>query len=253
MYESYAAIYDLAQQGRLGELLAYRALAWLATQGHGPWRALDLACGTGAAALALASAGCDVLGVDRSAAMLGVAQAKAQGEKLAPRWLERDICALEHERGIEPGSYDLATCLTDSVNYVLDEQALAGLFRGAARALRPGGRLLFDLNTEAEYATWPDRDVLAHSSGDLLLYQRLRYNQRTRLGTGKIGWFVREIDRWWRGEETHTQRAWRPAEIAAALDTAGLRVLSCEPTEGSLDGRRATYWCERRTERSETK
>ena len=43
-----------------------------------PARVLDLACGTGEAALVFAAAGCEVAGVDQSAAMLEIARGKAR-------------------------------------------------------------------------------------------------------------------------------------------------------------------------------
>ena len=121
-----------------------------------------------------------------------------------------------------PASFDLVTCFYDSLNYLTDDGDLARVFSGVARALRPAGWLVFDLNMEAEYATWDERDVVTHDSHDCLVYNRLEYDARTRCATGRIVWFVREIDHWWRGEETHTERSWRDAEVCAALDESGL-------------------------------
>src|SRR5215210_7655571 len=79
IYESYAPIYDAIGQGRFSAQMAVWALAWLAERSiDQPARALDLACGTGEAALAFAAAGCDVAGVDRSTAMLEIARGKAR-------------------------------------------------------------------------------------------------------------------------------------------------------------------------------
>ena len=75
MYDSYAAIYDLAGQGRFGEQMARWVLRWLSERDKRPGRVLDLACGTGAAALVFAQAGCEIVGVDSSAAMLDTASA----------------------------------------------------------------------------------------------------------------------------------------------------------------------------------
>ena len=37
--------------------------------------------------------------------------------------------------------------------------------------LAPGGRLVFDLNTEAEFAAWDDGDQVVHDGGGLLVYK----------------------------------------------------------------------------------
>jgi hypothetical protein len=57
------------------------------------------------------------------------------------------------------------------------------------------------------------------------VYNRLRCKRGTGLAEGRIVWFVREIERWWRGEETHAERAWSDAAIVAALGAAGLALV----------------------------
>src|SRR6476660_2345633 len=79
IYEAYAPIYDAIGQGQFSARMAAWALAWLADQGIRPARVLDLACGTGEAALAFVAAGCEVVGLDCSAAMLQIARGKARG------------------------------------------------------------------------------------------------------------------------------------------------------------------------------
>jgi ubiquinone/menaquinone biosynthesis C-methylase UbiE len=69
-YDAYAAVYDAVGQGEFGAALAARTLEWAAAGRAAPLRVLDLACGTGAAALTFAAAGHHVVGVDASAAML---------------------------------------------------------------------------------------------------------------------------------------------------------------------------------------
>ena len=236
MYNSYAAIYDLAQQGRFSAHMAQWSLDWLAARKQRPTAVLDLACGTGAAALAFAQTGCAVTAIDLSAAMLSIAEAKARDQRLTVHFAVGDMRTWVPEQ-----RFDLVTCFADSLNYLTGKGDLAHVFGTAAAALHPGGWLIFDMNTSAEYATWDERDLVAFDSADLLLYQKLRYNQRTRIGTGRIGWFVREIDHWWRGSETHQQRNWRSNEVEAALAGAGLCMVLAEPAPGAINGRRFVY------------
>jgi SAM-dependent methyltransferase len=103
---------------------------------------LDVACGTGTMALLLAERGYNLVGVDRSEAMLKVARkkAKATGRKIP--FYAQDVAHLELTE-----KFDLAICLYDSFNYLLNEKDLLAAFRAIRRQLRPGGYLLFDLNT----------------------------------------------------------------------------------------------------------
>lgn len=236
IYRDYAAIYDTIGQGGFAAGLAARALAALPAP---PRRALDLACGTGAAALVMARAGAEVVGVDRSPQMLSIARARCRDARFPVGFVEADVRFLpigeEPLRSadgecappaLRPAAFDLITCLYDSLNYLTADGDLALALAGAARLLAPGGRLLFDLNTEHEFAAWDDTDQVIHDADGVLVYNRLSYDHSTRLAYGRIVWFVREKERWWRGEESHTERAWLDAEVTAALASAGLSLVA---------------------------
>src|SRR5262245_57585407 len=253
IYEAYAPIYDAIGQGRWSARLAAWALDWLARRDARPRRVLDLACGTGEAALIFAQAGCDVVGVDRSAAMLAIARGKARDAGHDIVFVEGDIRYVEPRTGTrrvnqEPrtskhtigsrfsvlgSGYDLVTCLYDSLNYLTKDGDLDRIFCEVAGQLRPDGHLIFDMNTAAEYATWDERDRVTYDGDGCLVYNQLSYDTDARLATGRIVCFVREIDRWWRGEETHVERAWDDDEVQAALARSGLALVGRWDSEGS--------------------
>jgi SAM-dependent methyltransferase len=222
-YADYAPIYDTIGQGAFAEGLVARILAALPAP---PRRALDLACGTGAAALALAAAGAQVVGVDRSPQMLAIARAKARDRRLTARFVQADLRRLPAAPALRSASFDLVTCLYDSLNYLTGDDDLAALFARVAPLLRPGGRLIFDLNTADEFRTWDDTDQVVHDAGGILVYNRLSYEPEDRLAHGRIVWFVHDGERWWRGEEQHVERAWDDEEVRAALGAAGLRLIA---------------------------
>jgi SAM-dependent methyltransferase len=72
--EAYDAFYSSASPQIAGDVAFYEGLA---RQTGGP--VLEVACGTGRIALSLAAAGLEVTGVDRSGAMLTIAQRKVAG------------------------------------------------------------------------------------------------------------------------------------------------------------------------------
>jgi ubiquinone/menaquinone biosynthesis C-methylase UbiE len=78
-----AALYDLFDSDR-SDLLAYLAIA----DELGSASALDLGCGTGTFAIALAERGLDVTAVDPAAPMLDVARAKPGSDRV--RWVHGD-------------------------------------------------------------------------------------------------------------------------------------------------------------------
>jgi demethylmenaquinone methyltransferase/2-methoxy-6-polyprenyl-1,4-benzoquinol methylase/ArsR family transcriptional regulator len=98
-------------------------------------RLLDIGCGAGRMLELLAPRAESAVGVDLSAAMLGVARARVEQAGLRNVQLRQgDIYALPVERE----SFDLATL--HQVLHYLDNPARA--LREAARALAPGGRLI---------------------------------------------------------------------------------------------------------------
>ena len=96
--------------------------------------ALDLSCGTGHYALALAGRGRRVVGVDVSAPMLRVARAKGAQAKLDIRWVRADASALP----FRPDAFDLATVILGLEFVAEPGRAL----QEAHRVLKPGGHLV---------------------------------------------------------------------------------------------------------------
>lgn len=235
IYRDYAPIYHAIGQGAFAEVLVGRILAALPTP---PRRVLDLACGSGAATLALATSGAAVVGVDRSPQMLAIARASALARGLPVTFIEADIRQLPighvqaapgrlASHSLPPATFDLITCLYDSLNYLTGDHDLDLALAGAARLLQPGGRLIFDLNTAYEFASWgAGCDQVVHDADGILVYNRLHYDPAEQLAYAHIGWFVREGARWRRGEEQHVERAWSEGELDAALGSAGLRLLA---------------------------
>jgi ubiquinone/menaquinone biosynthesis C-methylase UbiE len=79
IYYAYAPFYDGSGQIRFAVLFAHYLLGdILPRHPVAGRRVLDLACGTGTLALILADAGWQVIGIDRSPAMLAIARNRAQ-------------------------------------------------------------------------------------------------------------------------------------------------------------------------------
>ena len=107
-----------------------------------PARLLDIPCGAGRHALALAREGYDVTGVDLSAD--AVARASAAGAGLPVRFARSDMRDFVAEQ-----AFDGALCLGNSLGYFEAEGMGAFLARLAA-SLRRGARLILDSCTCAE-------------------------------------------------------------------------------------------------------
>jgi cyclopropane fatty-acyl-phospholipid synthase-like methyltransferase len=111
---------------------------------HPPARILDVPCGNGRHALALAKAGFTVTGIDFAPAAVDRAQRAAHTAGVTVRFEHSDMLELEVD---EPG--DALICMGNSIGYC--EPALTGqLLRRFASAVRVGGRLILDTSICAE-------------------------------------------------------------------------------------------------------
>jgi SAM-dependent methyltransferase len=217
-YARYAAVYDRIGQRAFGERMAEALLAWLPVRRGGPGRAVDLACGTGAATLVLAAAGWATTGVDRSAAMLDRARWAAEEAGLRVGWLEQDLRAVDL-----PGRYDLATCFYDSVNYLIEEDELRGVFRRVAAALADDGLFAFDVNTRRKLRSWTESAFVAVDEEDLFGVYQAAYDDSTHLSPLTLTFFVRDgSQKWDRFDEVHVERGYALAEIGRLLAEGGL-------------------------------
>jgi SAM-dependent methyltransferase len=224
-YENLATLYDVAGWGDFAQGMAERVLALAADHGLSQiHHIVDVACGTGIAAAQFAQAGYRVTGVDRSPHMLAQARQRAAEAGLQQKvtFIEADMRDFALD---QPA--DLATCMYDSLNYLLEETDLAAAFRCAAAALRHGGLYILDMNTLFGLAEgWGSRDFIHRDTDDQFIVGRTRWDYETSTNTLVFHGFVRRGELWERFTETHVERGYPMAKIGALLEQVGLRVLT---------------------------
>ncbi|MDX1650405.1 MAG: class I SAM-dependent methyltransferase [Myxococcota bacterium] len=135
-------------------------------------RVLDLACGHGRLANRLAARGARVTGLDRSAAFLARARADAARLGVDVDYVEADVRAMPGD-----GRFDLVVCWFTSFGYLGDAEDRRVL-RGIHAALRPGGRVLLELN-HAPALLRGFLPCVAERLGDDLMVTEHRYEALT--------------------------------------------------------------------------
>jgi SAM-dependent methyltransferase len=144
-YEAIAPVYDDFTAHHNYEAWIAMLLELAAENGlrTGASRALDVACGTGKSFTPLLDRGWEVTGCDISASMVALAREKI-GDRVPIEIVDmREMPVL--------GSFDIAFCIDDAINYLHSAEELTAALRGVAANLKPDGLLIFDSNTISIY------------------------------------------------------------------------------------------------------
>jgi SAM-dependent methyltransferase len=216
-YDALAPVYDGLTAHHDHERWLALLLGLARRHGLAGTRALDVACGTGKSFMPLVRRGFDVTACDLSPAMAARARGRARGHQVRVRVADMRRLPVLCERA------DLVTCLDDAVNYLLDLDELQAALAGMCANLRPGGLLVFDVNTLATYravfcegVSWGDGAETYASVGEPRSVE-------------PGGLFATTL-RAWRGdalvaESRHVQRHHGAGELERALRLAGLEPL----------------------------
>jgi ubiquinone/menaquinone biosynthesis C-methylase UbiE len=237
IYDNLAEAYDLTGQSRFSLKMVGYMLEMLALRRFKGRKICDLACGTGAAAVALARRKFVVTGVDGSSAMLARAKRRADRWDISVDWRQGDLTALDL-----PGGYDMATCFFDSLNHLTEPQQLRQAFFGVRRALAPGGLFFFDMNTPYALAQVWGQSTDSYVDPRYARIWRTRYDAASGLARLEATYFLGRHDgRYDRVDAVHTARGYTPAEVEAALNEAGLQLLEAYECLGFEPADENTY------------
>jgi len=189
---------------------------------HVPIKCLDCACGTGNVTFELAKSNLEVVGVDIAPKMIEIARRKAQFSPFKSRVHFQEADLTNFDLG---ETFDCATCLYDSFNYILDPAKLKAAFANIARHVELDGILVFDLNTP--YAL--TQNLFTQSNRDprkKLHYDwQAKYDPQTRITSVNME-FVRQIapGKTEQFSEIHRERAYGASEVRAMLESTGWEV-----------------------------
>ncbi|MFZ1947684.1 MAG: class I SAM-dependent methyltransferase [bacterium] len=224
IYDGFAALYAHGPYPRYSRRMAEAMPTVLKRLGAAPRTLLDVACGEGTFAVAMAQGGLAVTGIDQSARMLECARQRAREAEAEVDFVQADM----RSPGLA-GRFDLVTCWYDSLNYLLTSADLRAAFREISGLLSPQGLFIFDMNTICGLAVlWKSHPYCIIQDGDDIFDVHANsYDHETGIATKRIVGFVRRGDAWIRIEEEHIERGHSLAEIRACLAAAGLREIAC--------------------------
>lgn len=135
-----------------------------------PTRILDLPCGVGRHAVALAKRGFNITGVDVTASYLAEAAARAAeaGVEAQCEWVRGDMRSWRRE-----GAFDAAINIYTSFGYFQDPEDDRRVAAGYYASLRPGGRVIFEMvNKDWLLKRFQASDWHEEPDGTIVLEQR---------------------------------------------------------------------------------
>ncbi len=182
---------------------------------------VDLGCGTGTLTELLYQKGYDMIGVDNSESMLGIAMDKRAQSGSEILYLLQDMRELELYSTV--GTF-ISVC--DSVNYILEEEELLQVFSLVNNYLYPDGIFIFDFNTEYKYREIIGDSTIAENRENSSFIWENYYDEETNINQYDLTIFVQEEeDLFRRFTETHYQRGYTVAQITTLLERAGMSIV----------------------------
>lgn len=183
---------------------------------------LDLACGTGSISEVMADLGYDVIGVDNSDEMLGIAIDKKFDSGSSIQYLCQDMCRLDMY-----GTVDVAICALDSINHLPSIEDVRRVFEGVAFFSERNGLFIFDVNT-----LYKHRNILADNTftyeaeGVYCIWENTldRETDEVRMNLE----FFEELDSglYERSSDSFSEKAYKESELEKALKESGFEVLA---------------------------
>lgn len=189
-------------------------------------RILDLCCGTGRIAAALAEQGFRVTGIDGSTEMLRLARRNAPTV---------DFIAEDARAFHLPAAFDGVVSLFDSLNHILSPEELTQVFRNVHAALTEGGRFVFDLNVERSFQLHWRGDSFATVEADHASIVRGSYDTQTRIGRFEVTLFRLRDGEWRRDDLAVVERCHPEDEVLDALRSVGFRDVARFDAERELE------------------
>lgn len=182
---------------------------------------LEAGCGTGFLSGRFVNAGYAYTGLDRSAQMLAI----ACKENPLCRYVQSDMRAMPFRL-----AFDAVLITGRSFTYMGRNQDVLDCLAAIARALKPGGRLIFDnFNANALFTNFR-QEIVSDVEVDGVIYHRVNYN-RMNLETGWTWDWHAEYSRVtggveeWLGDDDSLLRAFTTDELDLFLSLSGFKTI----------------------------
>jgi len=181
---------------------------------------VDLGCGSGTLTYMLAKMGFDMIGIDRSEAMLAQAVSKKQ-ENDKVLFLQQDLTEIDLY-----GAADFMVSTLDCINYLEDIEQVRTFFEHCNTFLKPNGLLIFDFNSLYKYAEVLDGNNFVYETEDVFCIWENEFDGDNM--HYDLTYFVRDGKHYDRYDEYQKQTFYTVDQIKKLLDKSDFEILSLE-------------------------
>lgn len=182
---------------------------------------VDLGCGTGTLTELLYQKGYDMIGVDNSDSMLGIAMTKKAESGDEILYLLQDMRELELYSTV-----GTVVSVCDCVNYILEEEELLEVFSLVNNYLYPSGIFIFDFNTDYKYREVIGDTTIAENREECSFIWENYYEEEECINQYDVTVFVQEEEGLFRRfTETHFQRGYTVEQMRRLVKAAGLSLV----------------------------
>lgn len=231
-YSGFAEVYDLFMDNVPYKEWSRDLIRILRKYGIRDGLVLELGCGTGKMTRLLAQAGYDMIGVDSSEEMLGIAREREREQKTEKEQEQTDSDILYLHQDMREfelyGTVGAVISVCDSMNYITEEEDLLTVFKLVNNYLDPGGMFLFDLNTLYKYRKVLGETTICENRKEGSFIWENYYDEEEQINEYDLTFFIREEDgRYRKFEETHFQRGYDLETVKKLIEMAGLEWVAC--------------------------
>ena len=220
MYHILANVYDRLQDIDYEKFADYYE-AVFGKFGIKPKLVLDLGCGTGNITLPMAKRGYDMIGVDLSQEMLGIATEKAKEKNKEILFLNQDMTEFELY-----GTVGAMVSALDSINYLTEDGQLESMLKLLHYYLDPGGIFIFDINTEYKFKNILDGQAFVYDEDDVYCVWNNDYDEEEKICYFDLNFFLKdENGTYKRFDEYQEERAYSTDEIEKIIKNCNLELL----------------------------
>lgn len=222
-YSAFARYYDELtaniDYGRRGEYFHEIIKKFKKTSGN---ILVDLACGTGSISEAMARLGYDVIGIDNSDEMLGIAIEKKFDSGLNIQYLCQDMRYIDMF-----GTVDITVCALDSLNHLPSIDDVRKVFERVAFFSETDGLFIFDVNTLYKHRSVLANNTFTYETDNVYCVWENTLAQDTGEVKMELEFFERvESGMYSRSSDSFSERAYSEEELERVLIKSGFEILA---------------------------